>query len=43
MSIAESILNEQRFLLPSVPWQTYLTLREQTENEHVRMTYDRGV
>lgn len=43
MAIAESIYKEQRFLLPGVAWQTYLALREQSENEHVRMTYDRGV
>jgi Uma2 family endonuclease len=43
MATLVSIQGEQRFLLPEVPWQTYLSLREQPENEHVRMTYDRGV
>jgi Uma2 family endonuclease len=43
MALAESIYKEQRFLLPGVAWQTYLALREQSENEHVRMTYDQGV
>jgi Uma2 family endonuclease len=43
MTLAESIYKEQRFLLPGVAWQTYLALREQSENEHVRMTYDQGV
>ena len=43
MTIVESIQTDQRFVLPGVPWQTYLVLREQNENQHVRMTYDRGV
>ena len=33
---------EQRFLLRGIDWQTYQTLREAPENDHVRMTYDRG-
>jgi Uma2 family endonuclease len=43
MTTVEAVHREQRFLLPGVPWQTYLALRAQSENEHVRMTYDRGV
>lgn len=43
MITVESSQAEQRFLVPGVSWQTYLALREQSENEHVRMTYDRGV
>ena len=43
MTIVDSIQTNRRFLLPGVPWQTYLALREQSENQRVRMTYDRGV
>jgi Uma2 family endonuclease len=32
----------QRFVLHGVSWQTYLELSDSAENEHVRMTYDRG-
>jgi len=43
MATAEHICLERRFLLHGVPWQAYVTLRDLPENEHVRMTYDRGV
>ena len=43
MTIVESIQTDRRFVLPGVPWQTYLSLREQSDNKHVRMIYDRGV
>ena len=29
-------------MLYGVPWQTYVELRENPENDHLRMTYDRG-
>src|SRR3989304_806860 len=43
MTTIGSIQRDNRFLLPAVPWQAYIALREQSENEHVRMIYDRGV
>jgi len=32
----------QQFCLRGISWQTYVTLRDAPENDHVRMTYDRG-
>jgi Uma2 family endonuclease len=31
-----------RIFLSGVSWKTYLSLRNATENDHLRMTYDRG-
>jgi Uma2 family endonuclease len=42
MATAECLLIDQRFLLQGIPWATYVALRDLPENEHVRMTYDRG-
>ena len=42
MATVENVQAEQQFVLYGVPWQTYLELRESPENEHVRMTYQRG-
>jgi len=42
MTTVECRPASQRFLLRAVPWHTYLLLRNLPENEHVRMTYDRG-
>jgi Uma2 family endonuclease len=42
MATVENFPAEQQFVLHGVPWQTYLELRESPENEHVRMTYQRG-
>ena len=42
MATVENVQAEQRFLLHGVSWQTYVGLRDSPENEHVRMTYDRG-
>jgi Uma2 family endonuclease len=39
---AQSVPAERRFLLEGIPWETYLSLRESPENDHVRMTYDQG-
>jgi hypothetical protein len=33
---------ESRTVLNGVPWRTYLELRENPDNDHLRMTYDRG-
>ncbi len=32
----------ERFLLHGVSWSTYVALRDEPGNDHVRMTYDRG-
>ncbi len=32
----------ERFMLYGVSWETYVALRDAPENDHVRMTYDRG-
>ena len=42
MATANQCSAEPRFVLYGVPWQVYLALRTLPENEHVRMTYDRG-
>lgn len=42
MATVECLGTEQRFRLYGIPWQTYLELRNSPENEHVRMTYNRG-
>jgi Uma2 family endonuclease len=55
MSVAEAVIapggrNEpvlpttrQTIVLRGVPWHTYQSLRKVEENNHLRMTYDRGV
>lgn len=42
MAIAEHIQAESRLLLHGIDWPTYVALRDGDENNHVRMTYDRG-
>jgi Uma2 family endonuclease len=42
MTTVQVLGAEQRFLLRGIDWQTYQALREAPENDHVRMTYDRG-
>ena len=42
MATVETPRPPERFLLSGVRWQTYLELRDLPENEHARMTYDRG-
>ena len=34
--------SESRNVLYGVPWRTYVELRENPENDHLHMTYDRG-
>ena len=43
MSIVEPIQSDQRFFLQGVSWQTYLELRDSSENLHIRMTYNQGI
>lgn len=38
----ESFLPESGAVLYSVPWRTYVELRENPDNYHLRMTYDGG-
>src|SRR5262245_37853905 len=35
-------IDSPRILLQNVPWETYVQLRDVSENDHIRMTYDRG-
>ncbi len=42
MATVESVQTEREFVLHGISWQTYLALRDSTENEHVRMTYQAG-
>ncbi len=42
MATVEHVPAELRFRLYGVSWESYLQLRASPENEHVRMTYDRG-
>lgn len=42
MATVEQVRAERCFGLHGVSWQTYLELRMSPQNEHVRMTYDRG-
>ncbi len=42
MSTVSSYPAESRTVLYSVPWHTYVELRESPDNYHVHMTYDRG-
>jgi hypothetical protein len=42
MATVERVSSEQRFALHGIPWQAYLSLRDLPENNHVRMTYNRG-
>jgi Uma2 family endonuclease len=38
-----ALVPEDRVLLSTIPWEMYDQLRENEENWHVRMTYDRGM
>jgi Uma2 family endonuclease len=42
MATVETILPPQHFVLSGVRWEAYRELRDAPENEHARMTYDRG-
>jgi Uma2 family endonuclease len=42
MATVSSVSHESRNVLYEVPWRTYIELRENPENYHLRMTYDRG-
>jgi Uma2 family endonuclease len=44
MSIATipTTVAPHRVTLHNISWETYVELRDEPENEHVRMTYDRG-
>jgi Uma2 family endonuclease len=39
---AGTTIHEPSVLIHKASWQTYVTLRDEDENRHVRMTYDRG-
>jgi Uma2 family endonuclease len=43
MATVSPVSHECRNVLYEVPWQTYIVLREEPENYHRRMTYDRGM
>lgn len=43
MATVETMPAVQHSVLHGVAWHTYRELRESPDNEHVRMTYDRGV
>lgn len=36
------VIRESSVLIHKANWQTYVALRDEDENRHVRMTYDRG-
>ncbi|MGO9111712.1 MAG: Uma2 family endonuclease [Thermoguttaceae bacterium] len=42
MATVAPIPVEARNVLYGIPWNTYMELRENPENYHLRMTYDRG-
>lgn len=42
MATVEQVQTASRFLFQGIPWKTYLAMRNVPENQHVRMTYDRG-
>jgi Uma2 family endonuclease len=43
MATVETMPAVQHSVLHGVAWHTYRELRDAPENEHIRMTYDRGV
>jgi Uma2 family endonuclease len=43
MATISTVSNEARNVLYEIAWHTYLELRENSENYHLRMTYDQGV
>jgi Uma2 family endonuclease len=42
MATVSAVSNEARNVLYEVAWHTYVELRENPENYHLRMTYDQG-
>lgn len=42
MTTVERPQSGQRFRLCGISWETYVALRDVPENQHVRMTFDRG-
>jgi Uma2 family endonuclease len=42
MATVSADSNEARNVLYGVAWDTYIKLRENPDNDHLRMTYDRG-
>ena len=42
MATVSPVSNEARNVLYEVAWHTYVELRENPENYHLRMTYDQG-
>ena len=42
MATVSPIQSESRTVLYGVPWRTYVELRDNPDNDHLHMTYDRG-